>query len=151
MARGQPAHDVLRALDNQTILQLLASGDIATRRYELDLLATEMLNRLARLDARLREALGEVEPLIEEAESAAGQAERAATRSEGAITRHLDTRLDPLADEREAAQEATAAAQDTRAAIERLHEPRERIRHVQRDLEPSRTEGAERASAEQEE
>ena len=128
---GVSPPELLARLSDETMLELLASGGGAERRYERNVLATEILNRLRRLRRDLAEATAEAVGAIGETVDSAHDAARAAQRSERSIVRHFDVRGDEeVADERGAARAATGATAVVEARAERLLESQRGLRDL---------------------
>lgn len=109
VASGERPADFIPRLNDEALVQLLACGDPASRRYELDVLCTEILNRLR----RMREALGDVAQAAEhsigaaldEAEAASG----AIDETVASIEAHISARSDAIGNEPETARSARRA------------------------------------------
>src|SRR5439155_5160695 len=114
----------------EDILELLAGGDIHRRRYEMDVLATEPMNRLRRLRERLASTTQATGEIIQAAKEGAALAVGAATDSEHAIVEHVQTRQDQVAHEPEAARVATEAAERVRDQLDDAGAAHETLREL---------------------
>ena len=132
---GERPEAVLPRLSDESCIELLASGDPASRRYELNLLATELLNRLARLRRTLHDASEEAGRRVGEALAAADEAVEEALATEAAINDHLAVRQDLVGREAEHAEEAARRAERVREALRRTDEAKDRLVRVAEDLE----------------
>ncbi|HWH08144.1 MAG TPA: hypothetical protein VNX21_03025 [Candidatus Thermoplasmatota archaeon] len=124
---GERPVDFLPLLTDESIVELLASGDVHARRYELNLLAVEMLNRLARFRRYLGEAVEESAHAINAACEQADHAVRAAQAADAAIQQHMETRRDFEEGEPERARQARLAVQQAREALVRAVEAQEAL------------------------
>ena len=124
---GEKPASFLPKLTDESVIELLAAGDVHARRYELNLLAVEMLNRLARFRRLLGEAVDASAHAINEAREHAETAAQAADATEDAVRRHMDLRRDFQDGEPEQALQARLAVQHAREALLRAVEVEERL------------------------
>lgn len=115
---GEKPHDFLPRLSYERLVDLLASGDPTERRYELNIIATEMHNRVVRLRLFLRDVVEAADLHIDEALVMTDESAEAARRSEAAIKRHISVRQDQVEQEPAEAEQASAAAQKAKEAVE---------------------------------
>lgn len=134
LAAGRSAQDALPFLEDEAIIELLATGEPESRKYELRLLATELSNRLVRF-RRLVEAAGtEAHAGLEEATRSAQRADVRSAEAAQTIEHHIEVRQDAVENEPRAAREAHAAARETRTAVEDLRGAEDKLAHARREI-----------------
>lgn len=124
---GKQPTEFLPQISDDSLVELLAGGDIRARRYEMDIVATEILNRLRRTREGLHQAAIAATVGIDNVDRAAHRALNAVKRSESAILDHLAERNDVVANEPEAAGAAVSAAQETAEKVTHAVEAKEKI------------------------
>ncbi|HUR69464.1 MAG TPA: hypothetical protein VM370_09475 [Candidatus Thermoplasmatota archaeon] len=138
LQRGDTAEDTLAFLEDEELIDLLATGVPSARAYELRLVATELTNRLVRFRRLVEDAGEEAREGLHEARRAAGRAEADTAESANGIQEHMELRQDRVADEPASAHRAQSAARETREAVDEL-------RHAEVTLSTAREEIGRRA------
>lgn len=115
---GKAPHDVVPFLEDERIIELLASGHPETRQYELRILSTELANRLVRFRRLVEEASAEGREAVEDALHAADRAEDSAGKTLKGVEHHIEVRRDQIGDEPRDARTAASATKETREALE---------------------------------
>lgn len=135
IAEGERALDFLPRLSDIALIQLLAAADPVVRRYECDVICTELLNRLI----RLRNALGEVahaaDHHIDNAIEEAKEASAAIHHTVASVDAHTRVRGDEVANETETAEAAAAASERVLGALEDTEDARRRLRALAQDAD----------------
>ena len=126
-ARGERPEEVLDALPDETLLELLASGHPEGRRDELGLIATEMLHRLRRFRSIVGEAAQAAKHQIAAAIESAGETSEAAAESQKSIEHHVEVRQDQVEDEPQLAQKTARAARATVETLDEIRGAEERL------------------------
>lgn len=117
---GKTPEEILPFLEDETIIELLASGNPERRRYELNILATELTNRLVRFRRLVDQASRHTQDSLGEALGAAERADEATHGSARRIEHHIEVRQDQVEDEPVLARRAAREARETRNALDDL-------------------------------
>lgn len=131
--RGERPADFLPRLSDESVVELLASGDPAERRFELNLLATELLNRLSRARRLLHEADALADKYLGAAMEQADVAAQIVHEATDAMKAHLAVQQDPIDHEALKARNASVAIERLRSTIHDTRMARDKLREAARE------------------